>query len=54
MMERYGGTEELDQDRVDDKYAELEGKGIDYINGYKKSKRFQEDQAELNALEQLK
>lgn len=38
MRERYGGTENHDQTRAEDKYAELLGKGIDYINSYKKSK----------------
>lgn len=54
MRERYGGTEGLDQNRVEDKYAELESKPIDYINDYKKSKKFKEDQAELKVLDQLK
>lgn len=54
MRERYGGTENHDQARADDKYLELAGKGIDYINNYKKSKGFREEQAEKKVLEQLK
>lgn len=54
MRERYGGKDVNDQERAENKYAELSGKGIDYINNYKKSKGFREEQAEKKVLEQLK
>ena len=50
-IEEYYG---IDQFQAQDKYIDLESKGIDYINEYKNSKRFQEDQAELQVLNQLK
>ena len=54
MRERYGGKDVNDQERAENKYLELSGKGIDYINNYKKSKGFREEQAEKKVLEQLK
>ena len=49
IMEDYN----IDQQQAIDKYAELEAKPIDYINGYKKSKRFAEEQAERIVLDRI-
>lgn len=49
MMEDY----KIDQQQATDKYAELEAKPIDFINNYKKSKNFAEEQAERIVLDRL-
>lgn len=54
MRERYGGQSKLDQRWAEDKYSELAGKPIDYINEYKKSKKFRNESAEREVLNQLK
>lgn len=42
-----------DNDRVEDKYSELEWKPIDFINEWKKSKRFAVDEAEQQVIAKL-
>ena len=49
MMEDY----KIDQQQASDKYAELEAKPIDFINSYKKTKNFADEQAERIVLERL-
>lgn len=44
----------MDQERAEEKYKELSEKPIDYINNYKKSKKYRTDRAEKKVLDQLR
>lgn len=50
MGEQYGNQS---TERVDEKYADLESKPLEYINEYKKSKEFKESESEKKVLGQL-
>lgn len=53
LIERMTEDYKIDQRQAIDKYAELEAKPIDFINNYKKSKNFAEEQAERIVLDRL-
>lgn len=53
LIERMTEDYKIDQQQATDKYAELEAKPIDFINNYKKSKNFAEEQAERIVLDRL-